>query len=150
MHWEAKYAVQTTNYVEMWKLIQKTYFSSSKKFKLLGTSIVHTNVYSHEKVRMQIQTRKMHMKMTNLRCICTRRNSWNLVFYCIYTWNLLFSYDFFKSEFASQLFRASIYLYELQICQVSIFLNDRNICFLNWFPCFHLVWDNICMHCLSP
>ena len=37
----------------------KNVFSLLKKLKF-GTSIVHTNMYSHAKVGMQTQTRKFH------------------------------------------------------------------------------------------
>ena len=66
----------TTNQVETWKPIQKTYFGRSFFLKL-STSIVYINMYSHVKVEVQTHIRKVHTEMTILGLI--RKKSYRKV-----------------------------------------------------------------------
>ena len=57
----------------------KNIFESFKKNLKLDTSIMHTNIYSHEKFKMQTQIRKSYTKITNIRFMCTKTASFGMV-----------------------------------------------------------------------
>lgn len=72
------------------KTNSKNEFRSLEFFLKFCTFIVHRHMNPHVQVGMQIQSRKIHMKITNFRCICTRS------FQCTCIRKLSFLYDFLE------------------------------------------------------
>jgi hypothetical protein len=82
---------------------------------------------------------KIYIKITNLRCICTKRcDHRNFIFWCTHS-EICFFYEFLKIKFASQLFTCEyIFVCILDVTSFKSFLTTK-IHFLNLFSCFQLV-----------
>lgn len=136
----AKYVVKNTS---RWKHKnhQKMYFGYSIFFWNFDTSIVHTNIYSHKKVEMRTQTRKIIRKWsiwgscglkdgTHEFCLLVHIN----LKFVIFVW--IFQMWVWIPTFA----REYILLRTKDVPSFKNFWSTK-IRFFNWFPCLYLAGD---------